>query len=291
MQFLMAVFVMALVIPVFLAISFGILLLYAGILHVCFRLLGGRADYTGIARAVFYTIPADIFAAIPLVGLFVCFGWSVASRALAGAAIHGVSKGRGFAAVLLSLLPCCAVGVAAFVVVVLAAGAAVAQGGGLAGPRPVQRYGTGPDAVIEQYVSESMRGTSTVPPDDVLAACRRQTAETQGNVDRLTALLTSFTTRRDMGGTNTACRQTMEKAEQIVLDALASAAKANPAPPEGPLRRISSWGRRRNSAPLMSAPSGRPATCSTRTASPPRAPASSTRGSRKPTPGIPPGRP
>lgn len=100
-QFLLQVFLGPLLLPVALFIT-------AGIYHLVLMLLGGaNKDYEATLRVCCYSQATALFQIVPFCGAFVTIVWNLVCNAIGLSEAHGISRGKGAAAVLLPLVLCC----------------------------------------------------------------------------------------------------------------------------------------------------------------------------------------
>ena len=91
--------------PLFIPI---ILVIGASITHLMLLLLGGgRQGWTATFRVLSYSMTASLFLLIPLVGGLLNFAAGLLFQTNGLAVVHGMSRGRTFAAIFLPILVCC----------------------------------------------------------------------------------------------------------------------------------------------------------------------------------------
>lgn len=91
--------------PVMIAIS---LFLFAAITHVMLMLLGGaNRDFEATFRVAAYTEATQVFGLIPMCGGLVAVVYAVVVSIIGLSEVHGISRGKAAAAVLLPLALCC----------------------------------------------------------------------------------------------------------------------------------------------------------------------------------------
>jgi len=85
-----------------------ILVIGASITHLMLLLLGGgRQGWTATFRVLSYSMTASLFLLIPLVGGLLNFAAGIVFQTNGLAVVHGMSRGRAFAAIFLPILVCC----------------------------------------------------------------------------------------------------------------------------------------------------------------------------------------
>jgi hypothetical protein len=91
--------------PVFIAVW---LFIWSGIVHLLLLLLGGGArGFEGTFRVVAYASASNLIQIVPLCGSFVGGVYGIVLAIIGLSAVHGDSKGKTAAAVLLPLVLCC----------------------------------------------------------------------------------------------------------------------------------------------------------------------------------------
>jgi len=110
--------VQAIVSPI--AILIG-LFLGAAILHVCCMIVGAltgsRSGFEGTFRVVAYSEAAYVAAVVPVVGGFVALVWWIVLAVMGLQRMHHTTSGKAIAAIVIPLVLCCGVAIAAMLMI------------------------------------------------------------------------------------------------------------------------------------------------------------------------------
>jgi hypothetical protein len=86
------------------------MVLWAALLHGSLHIIGGAKEpFETTFRVVSYSSAAEIFNAVPVVGVFVATGWRFYMTLVGLREAHRIGFGKSLAAILLPLLVCCGV--------------------------------------------------------------------------------------------------------------------------------------------------------------------------------------
>lgn len=102
--------------PIFVVIA---LFIGAGILHVCFLIVGGMsqstAGFEGTFRILCYAAVANLANVVPLIGGLIGAIWQLVLVVMGAVALHRMSQGKAIAGVLIPVVLCCLCVAVAFV--------------------------------------------------------------------------------------------------------------------------------------------------------------------------------
>lgn len=88
----------------------AVLIVQAGIYHLCLMLLGAaRRSFIDTFRVACYSMGPQLFQIVPLFGGFIAWVWQVVLTIIGLKVVHETSYGRSSVAVLLPMLLCCGV--------------------------------------------------------------------------------------------------------------------------------------------------------------------------------------